>query len=55
MKKIYKNPTTLVVNLQSTSILTSSNDIPTATTSFKSGDPVLSRRRNTLWDDEEDY
>lgn len=51
MKKIYKNPTILVVNLQPVTLM--ENSIPTGK-QFQSGNRVLSRRRNTLWDDEED-
>ena len=53
MKKTYKNPTTLVVILQPSSILTGSENIPTGN-SYSTGNKVLSRRRNTLWDDEDE-
>lgn len=51
MKKTYKNPTILVVNLQPVTLM--ENSIPTGT-QYQTGDRVLSRRRNNVWDDEDE-
>ena len=51
MKKTYKNPTILVVNLQPVTLM--ENSIPTGT-QYQTGDRVLSRRRNYVWDDEDE-
>ena len=51
MKKTYKNPTILVVNLQPVTLM--ENSIPTGN-SYSTGNKVLSRRRNNVWDDEDE-
>lgn len=50
MKKIYINPTTQIVELK-----TQQNMMLTASGTTDATEGNLSRRRNDVWDDEEDY
>lgn len=53
MKKIYINPDLKIVKIQTAKMIAQS--IAVGEQSFQSGDAVLSRGGNSVWDDEDDY
>lgn len=58
MKKIYQNPTTKVVKIQTVKMIAASPDGFNSTLNTDGGDGsnALGRRSNSIWDDdEEDY
>lgn len=50
MKKTYKNPEIKVVNVQTTQMVATSIEVYGKNATA----PGMSRRRNTLWDDEDE-
>lgn len=54
MKKIYNSPELRIVNIATTSIIAASVDVKGAPAHSTGGTLSGSRRRNSVWDDEEE-
>ena len=54
MKKIYENPRTTVIEIETKHLMSGSETIPVSETNYDGATPIESRR-GTIWDDDEDF
>lgn len=53
MKKIYNTPSTIVLQIKTGHLLTDSLGVKSG--KITDSENILSRRRNSVWDDDEDF